>query len=259
MPIETGTLADIRRKFVNETGRFDLVVDLTDYADNGANFYIQAGSRWLEMHYDHQRAQRKYQFPFTIGSYIVSPKYLRAITRVEMNDGTDRWELKPKSYDYIRTHYAKPVALLESGRPEVYGVAIHRLSPEQKALQQDSYTTIFSYDFETLSFSSAGGVQVSTPYLIDRIDFYPPSDRTGTTIITGLFFDGLEADADRGWYSVNMPEVLVLASKLALYQFYDNTTGVRDMEKAIEMYIDGLDRDKIQSEVTLSGLVRKGL
>jgi len=259
MPIETGTLADIRRKFITETGRFDLVVDLTDYADNGANFYIQAGSRWLEMHYDHQRVLRKYQKSIVAGIYNVQFKYLRAIDKVEINDGTDRWELKFRSYDYIRENYAKPVADIERGKPVDYAISVHRLSPELKDLQVDNYTSQFVQDWENIYFPSIGGVQSSNTYLIDWIEFYPPSDRSGTIIVTGWFFDALEDDDDRSWYSVNMPEVLVLASKLALYQFYDNSAGVRDMQNAIDMYIDGLDRDKIQAEVALSGLVRKGL
>ena len=42
------SLLSIRQQVVDKSGRTDLVTDLTDYADSGADWYIQAGQRWLD-------------------------------------------------------------------------------------------------------------------------------------------------------------------------------------------------------------------
>ncbi len=41
------TLLQVRTNFITDSGRNDLVVDLTDYADRGANRFINAGQRCL--------------------------------------------------------------------------------------------------------------------------------------------------------------------------------------------------------------------
>ena len=42
------TLREIRESVVNKSGRNDLVGDITNYVDNGANEYIRAGQRFLD-------------------------------------------------------------------------------------------------------------------------------------------------------------------------------------------------------------------
>lgn len=47
------TLAELRRRLVELTGRYELVYDHTqnDWTDRGANCFLKAGKRWLEQHY----------------------------------------------------------------------------------------------------------------------------------------------------------------------------------------------------------------
>jgi len=39
--------ADTRKKFVTDSGRYDLVVDTTTWADNGADFFLESGEKYL--------------------------------------------------------------------------------------------------------------------------------------------------------------------------------------------------------------------
>lgn len=50
-----GTLADIRQEFVKISRRYDLIDDgdLTANVDNGANYFINRGQRWLDTHVEH--------------------------------------------------------------------------------------------------------------------------------------------------------------------------------------------------------------
>lgn len=54
------TLLELRTLLVKQSGRYDLVVDAVNYADNGANYYITAAQRWLD---------RKLTTPFSKGHY----------------------------------------------------------------------------------------------------------------------------------------------------------------------------------------------
>ena len=42
------SLLDVRKQFIATSGRLNLVVDTVDYIDDGANYYIQNGQKWLE-------------------------------------------------------------------------------------------------------------------------------------------------------------------------------------------------------------------
>ena len=42
------TLLSVRQRFVDLSGRYDLVIDSINWANNGADFFIQAGQRWLD-------------------------------------------------------------------------------------------------------------------------------------------------------------------------------------------------------------------
>ena len=55
-----GTLKDIRTLFVKRTGRYDLVVNTTDWADNGADAYILAGSKMLDRREEHEFSKAKH-------------------------------------------------------------------------------------------------------------------------------------------------------------------------------------------------------
>lgn len=41
-------LRDFREQFIKLSGRYDLVIDAEDYADNGANFYINGAVKLLD-------------------------------------------------------------------------------------------------------------------------------------------------------------------------------------------------------------------
>lgn len=248
-----GTLAYIRKKFVEETGRFDLVVDVNNWADQGANFFIQAGSRLLDMMLENKKTVKRFQKDIAVGDHKIEMKYLRAVERVEFSDGVDKFDIPIKPYSKIRDLYTKPVASIENGTPSEYSMLVNMLSPELKALTSADFTTTFTYDSEDIRFYD------QDPFLYDGIIWYPPSDKIYTVTIHGWFFSALEVDTDTSFYSVNHPELLILASKLVLYSFYDNTQGVRDMAFALNITLESMDRDMVEVEVKRSGLVRKGL
>ena len=129
-------LKEIRTKFVETSGRFDLVVDTTDYADNGADFFIQAAQRWLDVIQPAPMEDARYQNDIVSGDYKLLFKYGRRIERVEVwNAEGIKQELDRKRLAWLRDNYTKDPDNLDSGVPKYWAPGVFRLSPEQEHLR----------------------------------------------------------------------------------------------------------------------------
>ena len=99
-------LLGIRTELVEKTGRFDLVVDRTNYADNGANFYIQAGQRLLETLFPFRKDIGRYVCAVILNQSSVFLRYVRAILDVEIKgSGENRGYLDRKGFSWLRSEY----------------------------------------------------------------------------------------------------------------------------------------------------------
>jgi len=101
-------LLEIRSDFVNKTGRHDLVVDLTDYTDNGANFFIQAGQRLLDSLLPYRKDIGRYVTTLSAGQSSVILKYIRAFDSLYVTaSGIGREPLDRKSYSWLIEQYGE--------------------------------------------------------------------------------------------------------------------------------------------------------
>ncbi|HUV85194.1 MAG TPA: hypothetical protein VMV86_05745 [Methanosarcinales archaeon] len=101
-------LLQIRTLWIERSGRTDLVVDTTDYVDNGANFFIQAGQRLLDSIQPHRKSYGKYIKDINIGQSSLFINNVRAIEAVELiKTGESRTRLERKSYSWIRDEYGE--------------------------------------------------------------------------------------------------------------------------------------------------------
>ena len=128
-------------------------------------------------------------------------------------------------------------------------------APEQEALNAAGgttpYTGVFTYDFESLSFDSERQEHTG-------IEFRPVSDATYTMVVTGGFFSLLDEDTDVSYHSLVYPELLVMAAQMCVEAFYRNATGVREWEYAIQLWLDGQDKNLVHQEIARSGNRLKG-
>jgi len=100
-------LLDIRTEFVKRMGRFDLVVDTTNYADNGANEYIQAAQRQLDSEVPGPKSLSTYVKDIAANQTKLDVTYLRSIEEVWVKkSGTDRSELFLRSYSWMHEEYS---------------------------------------------------------------------------------------------------------------------------------------------------------
>ena len=92
-----------------------------------------------------------------------------------------------------------------------------------------------------------------TRYQMDGILFMPPADGSYTLSIFAEFFSYLQSDTDISYHSEQYPELLIMATNLAVEVMYRNTQGVADWLNSMQLWLKGIDHDLAMEEVILSG------
>lgn len=157
-------LLQLRTQFIKESGRYDLVVDTVNYADNGADYYIQAGQRMLDNRQPTPKSLKRYQVDIAAGAMFVKVLNLRAIKEVWLMDGDGRYQLTKKSLGWLRDYYAKASANLTRGEPLYYNETVVGLAPQQDDAIMSNYSTSDNSE----SFTSQTSVTVT-----HNLGFYP--------------------------------------------------------------------------------------
>ena len=77
------TLLELRTQFRTESGRHDLVTDA--FADSGADFYINAGQRYMDRLVNTPKSIVRVFRELAVGAYYVIFPYCRAMPRKDMH------------------------------------------------------------------------------------------------------------------------------------------------------------------------------
>ena len=233
-------LKELRTQFVKRNGRYDLVVDNVDWADNGADFYINAGQRYIDRLDTHHKSEGRNFQPAVSGSYYVTFPYCRAVQEVWMLDGDAQKKLEKIDYDKLRGYYSDRQSQLSTGEPTYYFPAGIRLVPESDRLTVDELDSIVDWTH----------VIIDPSYNYNAVMFYPPADGNYTIEIAGLFYSPeLASDSDSSFFSTVHPEILLMAANRQLEIDYRNSTGVKDWELAIQGEILGLGKDLVEEHI----------
>jgi len=229
------TLLAVRTQFAKITGRYDLVVAST-YADNGADFYINAGQMWLDrLETFHKSFSRVFE-EVTEGEWYHLFQLCRAIKEVWISDSDgDKWKLTKADFNVLRAAYAEDPANLDNGDPLYYAPIYIRNDP----VAADQVTIDF---FGATEYTSA-----VDHFEYNGLVFLPPADGTYTLEIHGLFYHPkLTVDASENYWTEVHPLVLVMAASRALEVAYRNSEGVKDWENAIKTELFGLGLDLVE-------------
>ena len=225
------TLVELRQQFVELSGRYDLVVDTTDWVDAGADFYIQAGQDYLDRLHYAPKAENTIFEELAAGGWYVTFSKCRAIKEVWINNTEGRSKLTKKDMSWLYQEYSGLISATDQGTPLYYCPA--RLRSTDKT-DQDALGSFFNY------------VKDDSDALRGILIFCPPDEKI-VVEIQGLFYsDTLVLDADKSYWSENWPAILI---KAALYQvevFNRNTEGIKDWKFAIEDEFLGIDKDTIE-------------
>jgi len=212
------TLLEIRQDFVKRTGRWDLVKG-DKATNNGADFFILAGQRFLDRAQDLPENDGDYIINVTSGNTSLSFEDCRVVTKVwvaqDSGGNEGQFELLKKDMSWMRKNYSVTVPAINTGQPTFYALHSRRLAPSQ-------------YELEALTgYSGVGHLITGSNYGYRGIYFMPPANATYTMHIEGKWYSAaLSEDDDESVWSVEHPEALILAAILMLEVFYRNREGV---------------------------------
>jgi hypothetical protein len=224
-------LLDIRKEFVKKSGRYDLVVDVTAWADNGANFYINAAQKALDRMTELRRNLMRISVALDPDEYLVDMvKIARVISNVyAVNASKEVVKLGYKPRDWILYEMGMDVPDMDSGAPYYW-----------------TYTT-------SDSVVEARTIQVA-----------PPVSEAYTIVVEGHFHEQTLVDmigepgegetrTDESLWTVAYPEILIKAALWQLEIFYRNSEGAKDWLTAIQqelMLIEYDDCGDVYSQIT---------
>jgi len=234
-------LLEIRQKFREISGRFDLVNG--DGSDNGANFYINEGRKYLDRLDETQKSWASHFVFMEESLFSVQFPYCRAIKEVWAGSTTARWQLEKKSLQDITTGYLSGMPSdRESGVPLYFSPIITRYVPEN--LPASSFEAFIGFvDIPAGNVPTYNGIIVNVP-----------TDERLVIEIRGLFYSHeLTLDTDSNYWSVVHPLLLIMATMRQIEIVNRNTQGVNDWTTSItdEMKQLGMDLvEELIAEVT---------
>jgi len=227
------TLQETRIEFVNQSGRLDLIN--ADNSDNGADFYINAGQKWLDRETEIFQELAKVYRKVSAGDQIVKIQDARSIHRVGVGDSESfKWLDKYFPHE-LREKYGKPYSDVDQDMPKYYSPIITRPSHSESA-SWDGLAIYQNTDSEWKAYNS--------------ILLMPIPDGEYHLEIWGKFYSKtLSADSDESFWTEQHEYILVMAAQRALEIFYRNSQGVSDWTNAIRAELFGMSKDFTEQSI----------
>jgi hypothetical protein len=234
-------LLAVRTKFVQLSGRLDLA-NVTTFADNGADWFINAGIRMLDRKANHVKSFAWYNKDLTAGQYSLTPKYMQSVKEVWATKSDNvKVPLVRKTQSWLRENYGDQFSSV-LGDPEIYAPIVVGLAPELSTSTLASHPT-FTNDDEDIVYEDH--------FAYSGILIFPAAQETTTISILGRFNSKiLSTDTDKNFWTEMHPDICVLAAMWALEGFYRNTEGQNDYLNSILDGLSDLDKDVVEDEAT---------
>jgi len=207
------TRLEIVTNLVRLSGHNELVADAAsnDYTDNGANYFVNAGQRWLDRQFEYKKAKTWLYKSLATGEYLVTFSKARYVSQVwaALSDGTRR-QLEHRTETQYRSTYSDSLDV-DSGAPLVWAPATVSLAPEHG--EDDAA------DFATAGLLDYANIQFGDSYLVDAITVGPPVEATTTIQVLARWYSmDLADNADVSFWSVNEPNMLIRAARMVMEQ-----------------------------------------
>jgi len=203
-------LLEIRTQFAKLSGRYDLVDG--SFADNGADYYIKAGIKFLDRRVGFDKDIVKEITAVSIGDYSLDVDNQRSIKEV--------WFVTSSGSKLLT--YLTPIAMREL------------FSDSSFADVDNATTTYWTMALDTDQLGSVGIVTM------------PPTDIDGDLEVwfkRSTPWPSAE-DAENFWMT-NFEDVCVNAALYKLEVSYRNTAGARDWLASMELDLLGIEKDTV--------------
>ncbi len=233
-------LLEIRTQFVTLSGRYDMVVDTTDYSNNGADFYINLGQSMLDKMGISSENLTTLSIPIDAGDYSINfGRRCMSVNEVWANNGEERVKLEKVSFLQLKEEYYNLVSEITSGAPLYYTLANIR--------------TLESTDRDTLGEFLNLTIPPITP--LGLADYRgailaPPADESYVIDIYGNFLQAeLIDDYQESYWTIYSPELLIKASLYQLYILTGRNTDAATMLAAINNESSIHDKNNVEEEI----------
>lgn len=240
-------LLSVRKQFIQLSGHYDLVVDTVDFEDNGADFFLNAGQRWLDRKTELSVAIQKANCIAAIGSIGVTFQWCRSIQQVWVIDVTnsERTLLEKVAHADLRQYYyGVPTVDITQGTPLYYCPGFFGQHPNNPL-------TVTNY----LGFADVKGI-LPNEEVFDGILFGPPCLTEMMIEIFGKFYSPqLTENSSTSFWTVSHPETLIMAACRMVEVFHRNSEGVKDWEFAAMSQLTDMDKDLADEENVDSGVM----
>lgn len=230
-------LIQVRRKFRELSGRFDLVN--SDYSDNGADFFINAGSRFLDRLDETQKSVAQYFVKIDIGGYSCTFPYCRALKEVWVATSTERWQLNKMNFQDIMLNYMGSLpSERTNGSPEYYSPCVSRYIPENADVG----------DLD--AFSGFVDIPSGNAHEYNALLINCPTSEELMIDVRGLFYSmTLTNDTDINYWTVAHPALLIMSAMRQVEVMNRNTQGVKDWDASIGSEIRQLGMDLVEEDI----------
>lgn len=227
-------LGEVRAQFVKVSGRYDLVNE--DESDNGADFFINSGQKFLDRKVDHKKVRGTYFSSLTAGVYYLAVPDIRALEEVWVNSSSERWGLTRHSLSDMKDAYPDLVSAITAGDMLYWCPVVYR---GMATTAMNSLGT-----FANFVAAETGNENTSGILLL------PPSDVNLVVEVIGKFWSPtLSGDSDASYWTTYHYDILLWAALRQLEISYRNREGAADWDAAIADAILDLDKDEITEQI----------
>ncbi|MCP3684329.1 MAG: hypothetical protein GY861_16750 [bacterium] len=230
-------LLQLRTKFIELSGRYDLIVDAVDFVDNGADFYINAGMNMLDRMVKVPESRAKLYYPLAVGNYSLTFQHnCRLITDVWVNNTENRWKLEKVSLSELKAFYNEIAGDVDNGMPRYFALA------ELRALETTDKSTLGTFIDKTWA-------ETDSNYDYRGIIIAPPPDKAYTVEVNGLFKQvELSSDSDENYWLLQEADLLLRAALYKLEVMSRGTENAKNWLSAIRDDVREINYDLIEEE-----------
>lgn len=223
-------LLDIRKQFVKLSGRYDLIKDTNTWEDNGANWFINAGQKYLDRMLDNFKSYARFYTTLEADMPNVFIPTCRVVRKVWINTADQRIPLTEAFIEDLRLGFDGT----QTGLPSYYALMTSRLLP----------TSDLNYVAGTFADASFSNEEYTAMF------FGMKADQTYAVEVHGLFYSPkLDNDEAQSYWTETQDDILIQASLMRLEGFYRNFEGVKDSKAMVDALVAQIDMDSVAQEI----------
>lgn len=225
-------LQEIRDLFIKRCGRYDLITESGQ--DDGANFFIQSGSRFLDRRSDIEHVREGVHVGSIDTDGLLNLHDCWMVKRVLSRTADSTATLTKVVSDRMAT-----VRSYNRGFPAYYTIRTTRYAPTLKNLPAAlAIAPASSFAYQDM---------VSNSLLLEVL---PHPTRPLPVEVHGCFYSAsLVNDQDTNTWSERYPDTLVKAALYQLEIFYRNTEGANDWLNSIQLDLTDAEQLEILADI----------